>query len=371
MKLTHLKPAALAALVAAPLALTAAEEDWTIILLQRQLQSGATQQTPVSTSGSRASLAPVPEGGSEFELWALNPDAGDDAETLVDTEIVSAYLPEGELSITTPDDHVGDIPRTRIDQGFTLRYGITGLLPNSPEAPLAAREVLLDHKVASYAPGFIKGEDNFGLLGGEASPADGVLQGVSNLLGSLLGTESDFAQRSLTRNGDDQIVFQTANIPGGDIYSDAGVETFRLFALADASTTQARLAEAKVRVWPLAQASFKGIVPDETYTRIPEIQVDLKSLYPQSETWVQIYPGTQVLGTEGTKLNESAIPWDDEVPLSTTLVFRDLDRLLTEEGQWTIEVLTRTPFGTERLAWRSLVVGRTLEVRGMLNGLGN
>lgn len=379
MKTNSYHTPALAALAISSLALPAAEEDWTIVLIQRQLESGATQQTPVGVQGSRAALAPVPEGGSEFQLWALNPDAGLDSETLIDTEVVAAFLPNGELSITTPDDHVGDIPRTRIDQGFTLNYEVSGLLPNTPDAPAAAKEVLLDHGVASYQAGFIKGEDNFGLDSGNNSNGgglvggvlEGALSGVSELLTSLLGTEANFAQRSLSRNGRDQIVFPTANIPGGDIYADAGVETFRLHALADETTAETKLAEAKVRVWPLAQATVKGIVPDETYTRIPRIEVDLKSLYPESETWVQIYPGSQVLGTEGTILNESTIQWDDEVPLSTSLVFRDLDRLLTTEGQWTLEVLTETPFGVERLAWRSLVVGRTLEVRGMLNGLSN
>lgn len=376
MKLTPLQIAALVTVAAPSSTLFGAEEDWTIILLQRQIETGATQQVPVNTSGSRAALAPVPRGGSVFELWGLNPDAGSDSTTLVDSEVVSAFLPDGELSILTPDDHVSDIPRTRIDQGFTLNYEVSGLLPNDPEAPLAARSVLLDHKVANYAPGFIKGEDNFGLGNSNSNSGGGgllggLLNGVTELLSSLLGTETEFAQRSIASNGSDQIVFQTANIPGGDIYSDAGIETFRLFALGDATTAQAQLAEAKVRVWPLAQASIQGVESGESYSRIPEIKINLKSLYPESETWVQIYPGPQALGTEGIKLNESAIPWDDEVPLSTSLSFRNLDRLITEEGQWTIEVLTQTPFGVERLAWRSIAVGRTLRVRGNINGLGN
>lgn len=374
MKLTPLQIAALVTVAAPSSTLFGAEEDWTIILLQRQIETGATQQVPVNSSGSRAALAPVPHGGSVFELWGLNPDAGSNSATLVDSEVVSAFLPDGELSILTPDDHVSDIPRTRIDQGFTLNYEVSGLLPNDPEAPLAARSVLLDHKVANYAPGFIKGEDNFALSSGNSGGGGllgGLLNGVTELLSSLLGTETEFAQRSIASNGSDQIVFQTANIPGGDIHSDAGIETFRLFALGDATTAQAQLAEAKVRVWPLAQASIQGVESGESYSRIPEIKIDLKSLYPESETWVQIYPGPQALGTEGIKLNESAIPWDDEVPLSTSLSFRNLDRLITEEGQWTIEVLTQTPFGVERLAWRSIAVGRTLRVRGNINGLGN
>jgi hypothetical protein len=350
--------------------LGAEDEDWTVVLLQRQIETDAVHLTPVGFEGRRSSLAPVPEGGSKFELWALNPDVNEHAETLVDTEVVSAYLPNGELSITTADPYEGEMPRTRIDQGFTLHYKIKGLLPNEPDAPLAARQVLLDHNVASYAAGFIKGEDNFGGSGG-GDVVGGLFDAVSDLLTSLLGSEEDFGQELIQKNGRSRKIFDTANIPGGNVFADAGVETFRLYGMPDGATAQHLLSTAKVRVWPMAQATIKGVADSETYSVIPHVEVDLKALYPRSDTWVQVYPGPPVLGTKGKKLSESFVMVDDDVPRSTSLVFRDLGRVLDAEGEWTMEVLTETPFGLERLAYKSLVVGKTLTLRGSFQSLGN
>jgi hypothetical protein len=357
-----------------PLAtLRADSEGWTVVLLQRQIETGATHFTPVAEEGRRASLAPVPEGGSEFELWALNPEVSDHAETLVDTEVVSAYLPDGELSITTQDPHVGEMPRTRIDKGFTLHYTIQGLLPEQPDAPLAAKQVLLDHNVASYGEGFIKGEESY--VGPGEGLVGAVADTISSVLISLLGSEQDFGQQLIEKNGSDTKFFEVANIPGGNVFADAGIETFRLYGMPDGEVGQNLLSTAKVRVWPMAQATILGVSNNEHYSVIPHVQIDLKSLYPKSDTWVRIFKGgpDDAPGSPngGRKLSESFVIVDDAVPRSTSLVFRDLNRVFKSEGLWTMEVLTETPFGVESLATKSLNVGRNLELRGSFQSLGN
>lgn len=142
------------------------------------------------------------------------------------------------------------------------------------DAPLAARQVLLDHNVSKYEGGY--------------EPEN-------------LGAEQDFAQRMIYENGSSEIVFETGNIPGTDPYHDAGVEAFRLYALPDGEVAQTEIAVAKVQVWPMAEGQIVGLDAETDYDTIPEVRIPLNNLYPKSETWAQIYPGTPSLGTEGKR----------------------------------------------------------------------
>lgn len=126
------------------------EAEWSVTLVQKQLRTNNTYQTTVSTEGRQVSLAPIPEGGAEFFLWAIEQKSGQqDIETLIDTEVVGAYEPQGSLRIITSDPYEGSVPRTRIDQGFTLEYRVEGLLAGGGHVPVAAQQVVFKHDVAS------------------------------------------------------------------------------------------------------------------------------------------------------------------------------------------------------------------------------
>lgn len=337
-----------------------ADEDWTVSLVQRQLETGNEHKAVVSAEGQGLSVAPVPEGGSEFLLWAVRQTDEGLEETLVDTEMVGAYLPTGKLEIQTGDPYDGPIPRTRIDQGFTVTYEVAGLLSESgSDVPLAARQVLLDHDVAAYEV--------------ETTQTSPLLSGVGTVLediyGELLPAEN-FDQRMVVSNGNRNLVFPGSNIPGTNVFQDAGMETFRLFALPDGEIAQLQLDEAKVQVWPLSQGSIVGIEDEARYTTMPEVTIQLANLYPDSTTWVQIYPGDPNSGNEGITLTESMIVVEDVVPRTTRLVFRELQNQLDAEGRWTLEVLTETPFGIEILDTAFFDVEKeTITVRGSFQSL--
>ena len=48
------------------------------------------------------------------------------------------------------------------------------------------------------------------------------------------------------------------------------------------------------------------------------------------------------------------------------LVLSDYDSSSTSDGIWTMEILTATPFGIDRLAHVTFEVDRTLKVNGMV-----
>ena len=49
------------------------------------------------------------------------------------------------------------------------------------------------------------------------------------------------------------------------------------------------------------------------------------------------------------------------------LVINDYSDALGEDGLWTIELLTQTPFGIDRLAYVTFNLDRTMKVRGALS----
>ncbi|MGJ8724644.1 MAG: hypothetical protein ACSHYB_08815 [Roseibacillus sp.] len=342
-------------------------DDWIVSLLQHQLATGGTHETFVAAEGQGLSAAPVPEGGSEFILRAVRQTDSGMEEVIIDRETVGSYMPSGELTITTEDPYSGPIPRTRIDRGFTLAYEVDGIVQESAssDVPLAARQVLLDHEVANYDVGTIQTP----LLGAVISVV------VEDVFGELLPAVN-FDQRMITSNGLQNLSFSASNIAGDNVYQDAGVETFRLYALPDGEIAQLQLDEVKVQVWPMTEAEMTGVEMHETYTTIPEIAVELSNLYPDSTTWVQLYLGEHEPGTEGEMVNESTIVVEDVLPRSTRLVFRDLPQYFTENGLWTLEVLTETPFGIEILDYTTLDVALdvdkdTIKVRGSFQGLAD
>lgn len=341
----------------------AANEEWTISLLQYQLATGASNETFVAAEGEALSAAPVPEGGSEFVLRALRQVDGALEETIIDRETVGAYLPTGELDITTEDPFDGPIPRTRIDRGFTVTYNVGGIITDGDSnTPLAARQVLLDHDVANYDVETIQTT----LVGGITTVSEDVY-------GELLPAE-DFEQRMITTNGTKNLNFEASNIPGDNVFQDAGMETFRLYALQDGQIAQLQLDEAKVQIWPMSDAEFTGVEMLAEYSTIPEITINLANLYPDSSTWVQVYLGEASPGTEGVALHESSIVVEDVIPRTTRLVFRDITEYFTENGLWTLEVLTETPFGTEILEHVTIDVAfpderDTLTLRGSFQSL--
>ena len=354
------------------------EEEWSVVLVQKHLATVGTFQQEVAMEGSQVSFAPIPKGGSEFNLWAFRDGPDGVEEHHIETEFVDAYLPKGEIWITTPDSYSGGIPRTRIDQGFTVNTDVSGLLSGESD-PAAARKVLMDHKVAvGTRTSTVTG------AGAPIVPVDGVESAlpynpeptsaptvpVVETNDYSLGTEIDVEQSFIEVNG-----VRSSNRPVNpthfpDVFQSSGVETFKLFALSDGQVADLELSSAQVQVWPLAQATFSGISESLSYSNVPGLTIDLVNLYPQSETWVQVYSGTTPPVTNGTRLTEvPAFIIDGALPRDTQMVFQRLDDVISSSGVWTIEVITETPFGAEVIESVTITIDRNLQLRGSFQAL--
>jgi len=78
-----------------------------------------------------------------------------------------------------------------------------------------------------------------------------------------------------------------------------------------------------------------------------------------------VYKGAPALGKTGWVVPGSSKVIKDTVPQNLTLTLSGYDSVFDEggDGQWTMELLTTTPFGTDRLAYVSFTLDRTIQAR--------
>jgi hypothetical protein len=330
----------LAILLASPA--HAAGDEFMNFVLQTQQTTGVVWSMPVAPQGEAPSRLSLEPGGALFQLWTIEQASAKDY--LLDQKLVGAYLPSAAISIATLDPY-STIPRTRADQPFTVTVNVSGLLSGTG-LPDAATRVLLEHHLAPYASG-------------QSSVA--AAQAISG---------SPESSASLSNNGNTVLVFPATSLKVADPTRARGEEHFVVHALGDGSAAQTQLAGAFVQIWPVASGTIAGVEQgDRIRYNAPQLTVTLTDLYPRSNTWLQVYPGTERLDTQGTPLEGSVLVLDQDRGDSRLLTVSDYDTVLPEDGTYTLELLTETPFGIDRLDHVTFVVDRKLEIRAQLGGI--
>ena len=319
-------------------------QTWTYLLDQEHIESGGFSRVEVDAIGSMDSELPVPLGGSEFTIWARE-DRADQAPVLhfVGTDTVGAFLPASTITITTLDPYSKGIPRTRVDQGFTVSYEVSGLRSSEPDAPLTARQVLFNHHV----------EDTT-IVNGSLAPASEEPRFISQ--------EFITTNHELTEDYEDSLL-------GVDIHTEAGIETFKMHALLDENTVLAEIASAQVQVWPLTKGAWTGFDTSIPYRFFPKISFTLDNLYPESETYLQYYKGSKAPGTVGTRILNLELILNQDVPGNGVLALENLENEFDSSGIWTVEVLTKTVFGTAIVTDREFDYQPDLTIRGKIHTL--
>ena len=318
-----------------------AQDEYTFFVRQIQMPDAAEYDTDVEQRGSRQSQLPINPNGARFELWTVKADPL--TSYLLDTTYVNSYIPVAQTTITSEDPY-DVIPRTRCDRPFTVTISVNGM-SDDPSDPEAARSVKLLRHVQDY-PGKGTGKN--------------IDRGQADLV----------SQGSLDSNGTHTLNYTVTAIPGGDRTKVRGEERFSVFSLEDYDAPESELNSAFIQVWPMADSSVSGLTAGEKITGVaPTITVDLNDLYPDSWTYAQVYEGSPVLGATGILVPGSSILVDSSVPQDEKLTIKDWDSVINEDGNWTIEILTRTPFGTDRLAYINFDVDRTISVNGSVTSV--
>ncbi len=258
-------------------------------------------------------------------------------ELLLDAKLVDAYMPSASIRIITEDPYPG-VPRTRADRPFSVEFDIAGLVPGA--AVTAASQVPLKHVGFSYSqPPFI--------------PANRI-------------DNHQFYSGFANQNGVLRWDFSMTNLDGEDPRHVTGVERFSVHVLPDLDAPSDQLAQAEIQIFPLTGISVSGIDEGATYRQPPVVQANYTHLYPESVTWAQVYPGPPQLGTEGTAVPGSFIVISDDVTQHRDATMSSLQSVVQQDGQWTFEILTETPFGIERLYHTHFTLESVLRVEGVI-----
>jgi hypothetical protein len=221
-------------------------------------------------------------------------------------------VPVATISIRS-EDMTGVIPRTRVDIPFYVDVTINGLRTGLTD-PAASKSVKLLHHAQSYG------------VGGSAV-------GIDRTQAILV------SQSAISSNGQQTLTFAYTSVPGSDRSKVKGEERFSVFSLADYQAPEMQLASQYIEILPIADATISGISNNDVIKfSLPPLTLTFNDLYPNSTIYAQVYKGDP----ESQFIVD---PSTSEKSFSIT----DYGSVFTSDGRWTIELVTITPFGPERL----------------------
>lgn len=326
---------------------------------QTDVTTGQVYDTPITgDGGAYVSPLPVGEGGALYELFARG-TAWDSNIYLLDTKFIGMYSPDVTVSITSEDDYIrGDaasstyVKRTRADRPFTVDIKVSGLVDESENTN--ERCVYLAVSGKNYDA------DTYSSLNQPVYPLED-----SNL-----------------ENGEYNFSPLYHQLTSPTLSSGNGEQTFTIVRYASYQVPDTILMQPKIEIWPVASAGVSNIEGGQVFIdRIPSLVVSLKDLYPDSRTYLQIYKGTENLGTAGTVVtgterrfgkyyNPEQAGESTNVPQSFSISVDDLSNYTPDDGVYTLEVITHTPFfnrASERLYYVTFEVDRVISSRGQIS----
>jgi hypothetical protein len=309
---------------------------FTNFIRQVQMPTGVQWDATVAPIGEQLSALSIDPGGARFELWTVQTSPL--KAFLLDTRYVGAYVPMAQVVITS-EDNGGMVPRTRADRPFSVQITVGGLLTGD-DVPNSSTKVKFLRHVQSYGIG-------------------GTGENIDRTQASLI------AQSMLSANGTQVLTFTLNSIPFADRSKVRGEERFSFFSLADYQAPESQLASQFIQIWPVADGSIAGITPNQRIRmKLPALTFTLNDLYPSSTTYAQVYKGNAQLGMTGTIVPGSALAVQEAVPQNRVLTVKDYGEVFSAEGRWTMELVTVTAFGMDRLAYVSFDLDRTFRIFG-------
>jgi len=312
----------------------------------RQIQTvnGATviYDIPIANDSGTVNSQPITSATATFQLYTTVPGANNTTKLVkLDEKATGTYMPTVTLQATSEDPHVP--ARTRADRPYGMNLKVEGM-QTDPAVPDYVKSVRMNRSYALY---------------------DAVSYQPN-------GTAGEYADAfSFYQNGSYQSAV-TQRLPVASPTKAVGEESFTVYTRTSSGAIQSQLAKATIKVWPVATAEISGIEQDQLFTSAPKNgTLMVKDIYPGAKIYAQIYKGAEVLGTIGTILPSTAVAYSDtvEVPQNQALVIGDLESFVSTDGDYTIEMLTITPFNNgapERLAHVTFKLKRAIAVRAMM-----
>jgi hypothetical protein len=340
--------AAAMGLLSSPLLAATTGSTFTNFIRQVQIQAGVPEANwvewdlqNIAATGESLSPLAINPGGARFELWTVK-GTTPPVNYLLDSRYVGTYVPIAQVAITSLDPYT-TIPRTRADHPFVVNVTVSGLLAGAGD-PEASKSVTLLQHMQSY---------------GTAGTGVGLDRTQATLLG----------QQSLIQNGTTTLTFTTNSIPGTNRAKVRGEQRYSVFSIADYQAPASQLASQFVQIWPVADGSITGVTNNQLVRfQMPTLTFTVNDVYPGSSVYAQAYKGAPALNTVGTVIPGSAKNYHSQtIPVNHLESVSNFGTVFDEDGQWTIELLTETPFGLERLHHVTFMLDRTIQMNGSVN----
>ena len=315
------------------------------LIRQKQQTTGVEWDMPVNLMGDRQAPQEMEEGGALFQLWTIN--TIDNGDFLLDQKLVGAYLPKSTVTITALDEYDG-VPRTRIDQPFTVTIETSNLLSGSG-IPNAAKYVFVERHLSSDPDGSL------------AIPeADAI-------------ANSPYSSGYIGSNGDLVLQYDASALQAPERFKAGGKEYFVTHMLRDGTFPQTQIGAAHIQVWPKATGEFTGISDGDIIRgEAPVITVRLEDLYPDSDTYLLLTDENAAPGEVPTIILGSQLVLDQEFPEDRVLNVDEYSDLFQHDGDYTIELFSDTPFGRESFGSANFTVNRAMRVNAMqVDGLAS
>jgi hypothetical protein len=370
-------------LLLAPLLMTQAyasvdDPTWTNLIVQVQLPNG----TPyflnnIAATGARYSPQPILPDGARFELHTIRSEPL--TTFVLQSTYVGTYVPMANVVIDTEDpwgkelntdtftnvtfanpgfaaqrtvplNTPAKIRRTRADRPFKVYVTTSGIL-NGLTDPAPSKAVNFYHTIQSYG-----------------------INGTGNPINRSQALNVTPALPQITTNAvHNPIIVNLTTVPGANRLKIRGEETYKIYSLEDTQDPANPIAPNElsshiVQIWPMTDGTLSGISMDqEIRFSMPKVTFRYNDTYPGSNTFAQVYPGevrnnVQGLIVPGSHKNNTSDPGVPENYTEST--GGDFDRMFTNDGRYTMELLTVSPFDTIRLDYVSFTVHRTMQVNG-------
>jgi len=297
----------------------------------------------VASSGSQLSALAINPGGARFDLWTIK--ASPLTEYLLSTCYVGTYVPIASVTIRSEDPYP-TLRRTRADRPFYVDVMVDGLLAGAAD-PAASKSVKLTRHVQSYG------------VGGTGITIDRTLATLDS-------------QATISTNGTQTLTYLVNAVPEADRTKVRGEERFTVWSIADVrpptyNIPETQIASKFIQIWPVADGTITGITQGQVIvSAMPQVTFTLHDCYPSSRNYAQVYKGSPQLGVAGTQVPGQRL-FTESVPQDAVLIANNYDSIFNDDGLWTMELLTETVFGTDRLAYVSFTLDRTIEVNGNVN----
>ncbi|WP_346188078.1 hypothetical protein [Rubritalea halochordaticola] len=328
-------------------------------------------------TGDIISSLPIDEYGSRFVLFGSGIAPDTNLYNLKE-KLVHPYRPQVEIETSSEDQYEG-VTRTRADEKYQGKIYITNLVGDTT-APESSRKVLLEVLTSEYE----EGRDRISEYGDLKRLVEQIyiVREGDNWYFEDVDTDERVAFSPVTEYKDGISYYTlTCNTLTSLLsefeYKQKGEEYIRVLGLPNefeyvvdenGNLKQADwqiIDEEKVQVWPIADASLLAKLADEpfilsgrTLNKFPSLIVDLIDLYPTSKTYVRIYKGPAVENYTGEQIILQEVIANDYDPTNFNTVTPQRETQIIaaeswnhselEDGQYTVEIITETPF-TEQI----------------------